>query len=150
MARMDGPDSSERTPLGFRMVAALVAVVAFAALAAVLAAGCQGTDTASPAPPVPRPSPAPASIDFVVTQCGDFRGTGITDSGVQGTVTNNGTIPVDIFIETDFLSGVFNRIVYQGNPWVRSLAPGRTARWESLSIEFFNRCEARVANVFES
>lgn len=84
-----------------------------------------------------------ATVSLTLDQCSP------NDSEAGGTVGNNGVYLVDIFIEVDFenAAGV---IVYQSNDWVRSLAPGRTARWQSSGFEPFKECSARVRSVFDA
>jgi hypothetical protein len=68
----------------------------------------------------------------------------------RGSVTNNSSRTVDVFIDVQFLdeSGV---VIESGIGNARGLRPGETGRWDAHYFgNGYDRCRAVVSNVFES
>jgi hypothetical protein len=83
----------------------------------------------------------PSLMDVEVTAC--------TEDGAEGTVKNNSSSTVDVFIDVQFLDQA-GTVVDDGLGSINGLRAGETGRWDASSFEGgWSRCRANVGNVFE-
>jgi hypothetical protein len=83
----------------------------------------------------------PAQMEVEVTAC--------TDQGAEGTVKNNSSATVDVYVDVQFLDQA-GTVVDDGIGSIGGLRPGETGRWDASSFEGgWSRCRANVGSVFE-